>query len=137
MSGNYRTAILSITWTPRWQKERQTNEGERQAADGAEGEGVPEDFVRAVEEEGDKAEGGGKDGQERGDNFMIEGLDEGSALGGLQLRFLNDVDSGVDDQAGEHHERGEATLIEGGAGGGEDEEAADERYWDQADDGKR
>ena len=89
MSGNYRTAILSITWTPRWQKEHQTNEGEGQATDGAEGEGVPEDFVRAVEEEGDKAEGGGKDGQERGDNFMIEGLDCGPVnLEELQIKSM-------------------------------------------------
>lgn len=68
---------------------------------------------------------------------MVVGLDEGLAPGSLQTPLLDDVDAGVDDQAGEHHQRGEASLVESRAGGGEDEEASDERYRNQPDDGQR
>ena len=122
---------------PYRKEEDQGNEREGQATDGAEGEGVPEDFVGAVEEERDQAQGRGEDGQERRDDLVVECAHERTAALCLQTPFLDYVDAGVDYQAGEHDQCGEAALVEGAARDGEDEEAADEGYGDQADDGQR
>ena len=68
---------------------------------------------------------------------MVEGSYIGVSLRVLKTPFLDYVDAGVDYQAGEHDQCGEAALVEGTARDGEDEEAADEGYGDQADDGQR
>ena len=126
--------MFSITFQEEHRvKEHQRHHGEHQPCDGAHGEGEPEDFAWAVEEEGDEAQDRGKDGQGDGADLVGEGTEVGTA----GKPFRHQVDPRVDRDAAEHHEGREAALVEGEVTQAEGQEQAHERQRNHQDDGQR
>ena len=79
-----------------WQIKHQRKHGEEQACDGADGEGEPEDFAGAVEEEGDQAQDRGEDGQGDGLDLAGEGTEPGTGRSPIKSGMTGGVMTGCD-----------------------------------------
>ena len=80
----------------------------------ADSEGIPEWLgIRTVYEEWNHTENGGKDGQEDRDNLVIECTDECLyPINSLDIVMADDVNAGIDGQAGEQYHSRKATGAE-------------------------
>ena len=73
-------------------------------------------------------EDGGEDGQRYGYDLVVVGPDETAVALGHPVVLVDDVDAGVDDDAGKHNHRGESALVKGRTRQPESQEDADEGH---------